>query len=75
MARKDGEGLPEFVDRLRAMTRMACRMENNDDICRQNIDVLVEGNIRRFLPASVRNALEERVINQSRMGLPAFSAR
>ena len=75
MARKEREGLPEFIDRLRLMARMACRLENDDQARRQSIDVLVEGNIRRVLPTSVRNALEERVINRSRMGLPAFTAR
>ena len=75
MIRKEREGLPEFIDRLRSMSRMACRLELNENAKRVAIDVLVEGNIRRVLPTSVRNALEERVINRSRMGLPAFSAR
>jgi hypothetical protein len=57
------------------MARMANRYIDNDAARRQAIDQLVEGNIRRVLPTSVRNALEERVINRSRMGLPAFTAR
>ena len=75
MLRKDNEGLSEFIDRLRAMTRMACRSINDDAARRLAMDVLVEGNIRRVLPPSVRANLEERVINRSRMGLPAFTAR
>ncbi len=75
MPRRESEGLPEFIDRLRSMSRMACRLTADDVILRQQIDVLVEGNIRRVLPTSVRTALEERVINRSRMGLPAFTAR
>jgi hypothetical protein len=75
MTRKEDEGLPEFIDRLRLMARMSCRLEDDNDARRLAIDVLVEGNIRRVLPTSVRNALEERVINRSRMGLPAFTAR
>ncbi len=75
MPRKEGEGLPEFIDRLRSMARMACRLTADEVQLRQQIDILVEGNIRRVLPTSVRNALEERVINRSRMGLPAFTAR
>ena len=75
MPRKEGEGLPEYIDRLRSMARMACRLEENDAAMRQQMDVLVEGNIRRVLPTSVRNALEERVVNRSRMGLPPFTAR
>jgi hypothetical protein len=75
LPRKEGEGLPEFIDRLRSMARMACRLEADAAIMQTQIDTLVEGNIRRVLPTSVRNALEERVINRSRMGLPAFTAR
>jgi len=75
MIRKPCEGLSEFIDRLRFMARMACRMERDDAARRNAIDVLVEGNIRRVLPSSVRNALEERIINRSRMGLPALTAR
>ena len=75
MLRKEGEGLPEFIDRLRAMTRMACRSIDDEPARRQAMDVLVEGNIRRVLPPRVRLQLEERVINRSRMGLPAFTAR
>ena len=75
MPRKEGEGLPEFIDRLWLMARMACRMGADEAAIRRGIDLLVEGNIRRVLPSSVRSALEERVINRSRMGLPAFTAR
>ncbi len=75
MLRKEKESLPEFIDRLRYMSRMATRYIDDDAARRQAIDQLVEGNIRRVLPTSVRNALEERVINRSRMGLPAFTAR
>ena len=75
MPRKEGESLPDFIDRLRTMARMACRLEVDDAAMRLEIDRLVENNIRRVLPTSVRNALEERVINRSRMGLPAFTAR
>ena len=75
MLRKEQEGLSEFIDRLRAMTRMACRTIEGEPARRQAMDILVEGNIRRVLPTRVRNSLEERVINRSRMGLPAFTAR
>jgi hypothetical protein len=75
MLRKDKEGLPEFLDRLREMTRMACRLELDDRAMMRAMDTLVEANIRRVLPSSVRNALEERVVNRTRMGLPAFTAR
>ena len=75
MPRKDVESLSEFIDRLRMMARMACRSIADNVARRQSMDVLVEGNIRRVLPSSVRHALEERVVNRSRMGLPAFTAR
>ncbi len=75
MPRKEKETLPEFLDRLRSMARMASRYVADDADRRTAIDQLVEGNIRRVLPTSVRNALEERMINRSRMGLPTFTSR
>ena len=75
MPRREGEGLSEFIDRLRQMARMACRLVVHDGDRRAAMDILVENNIRRGLPTSVRNALEERVVNRSRMGLPALTAR
>jgi hypothetical protein len=75
MLRKDKEILPDFVSRLRSMCQMATRMETDDIIRRAAIESLVEANIRRVLPTSVRNALEERIMNRSRMGLPALDAR
>ena len=45
MVRKENESLPEFIDRLRLMSRMACRMNDDNDARRLAIDVLVEGNI------------------------------
>ena len=75
MLRKENEGLSEFIDRLRAMARMVARVINNDALRRREMDTLVEANIRRVLTPSVRKDLEERVINRSRMGLPAFTTR
>ena len=75
LARKENEGLSEFIDRLRAMARMACRMQTDENIRRQETENLVEGNIRRVLPSSVRNALQERMTTRSALGLPAFTAR
>jgi hypothetical protein len=75
MTRGSEEHLSEFIDRLRLMAKMACRNEPNDGLRRRAVDILVEGNIRRVLPSSVRLALEERIMNRSLMGLPALSAR
>jgi len=75
MIRLKDEGLPEFIDRLRWMAGMACRMENDDVTRRADIDMLIVGNIRRVLPHSVRITLEERILSRSAMGLPAFTAR
>ena len=75
MTRGSDEHLSEFIDRLRLMAKMACRNEPNDGLRRRAVDILVEGNIRRVLPSSVRLALEERIMNRSLMGLPALSAR
>lgn len=75
MSRKVDENLSDFIDRLRLLARMACREEHNEALRRRAVDILVEGNIRRVLPSSVRNALEERIMNRSLMGLPALTAR
>lgn len=75
MARLQDESLSKFIARLRAMANMACRMEDTDATRREAVELLIEGNIRRVLPTSVRNALGERVITRSSMGLPAFTAR
>jgi hypothetical protein len=75
MTRGPDEHLSDFIDRLRLMAKMACRNESDDGLRRRAIDILVEGNIRRVLPSSVRLALEERIMNRSLMGLPALSAR
>jgi hypothetical protein len=75
MIRKPDEHLSDFIDRLRLMAKMACRQEPTEPLRRRAIDILVEGNIRRVLPSSVRNALEERIMNRSLMGLPALTAR
>jgi hypothetical protein len=75
MIRKPDEHLSDFIDRLRLMAKMACRQEPNENLRRRAMDILVEGNIRRVLPSSVRAALEERIMNRSLMGLPALSAR
>ena len=75
MARKEKEGLSEFIDRLRAMARIACRLIDDEPARKKDMEFLVESNIRRALPTSVRNALQERVTTRSTMGLPAFTAR
>jgi hypothetical protein len=75
MVRKPDEHLSDFIDRLRLMAKMACRQEPDENLRRRAMDILVEGNIRRVLPSSVRTALEERIMNRSLMGLPALSAR
>lgn len=75
MERRDGEELSDFIDRLRYMARVAFRFENDNDERRLQVDKAVESNIRRVLPSSVRNALEERIVNRNRTGLPAFTSR
>jgi hypothetical protein len=75
LVRKDKEGLSEFIDRLRNIGKMACRLEEQGPARQQAIDLLVEGNIRRVLPNSVRYLLEERVTNRKRTGLPDFTVR
>ena len=75
MVRGEDEDLRDFIDRLRLMARNSFCLIDDAAARIQATDVLVESNIRRVLPTSVRNALEERVINRSLLGLPAFTAR
>ena len=75
MPRLEAETLSAFIDRLRIMAKMACRQEPNDVLRLRAVDTLVESNIRRVLPTSVRTALEERLMNRSLMGLPSLTAR
>ena len=65
LIRKDNEELSEYIDRLRLMARMACRMEADDVVRRRQMEELVSGNIRRVLPTTVRDSLAERVTNRS----------
>jgi len=74
MPRYEGEGLSTFLDRVRFMARMAKRNIANANDRNAAIETLVENNIRRALPKSVRAALEERILTRTRMGLPAFTA-
>lgn len=54
---------------------MACRHEEDDAARRRAVNLIVEGNIRRVLPHSVKISLEERITNRKRMGLPPFTVR
>ena len=71
----EGEKLGSYIDRLRFMARMACRLEEDDARRIQAMDTLVEANIKRVLPPTVRMILDERIVARSRIGLPAFTAR
>lgn len=75
MQRLPTETLINFLDRLRRMAKMAKRMIADNDERKAAIDSLIESNMRRVLPTSVRNALEERILARMRSGLPAFSVR
>ena len=75
MVRNPGEDLSTYLDRLRIMARMACRMEPNEAVRRRNNEELVGNNIKRVLPASVSTSLAERVLNRSLNGLPALTVR
>ena len=75
MKRLTNEPLAVFLDRLRYQARMAKRMIANDDERKAAIGVLIESNIRRVLPSSVRAQLEERILSRTRNGLPPFTTR
>ena len=75
MRRDDGESLSSFLHRLRHMARIACRYEDDDTARCKAIDELVEANVRRILPPSVKTALEERILARRRIGLTDFTSR
>lgn len=74
MVRKEGEELSKFLDRFGVMAQMASSHLAGEAERNAHRDLIVENNIRRFLPLSVRNILEERIVARLRTGLPAFTA-
>jgi len=75
MLRRESEGLPEFLDRFRVMAKMACRMEEDDELMNLQIDALVENNIRRVLSPSVLAAFEARMKTRQLVGASPLKAR
>ena len=75
MQRQEKDTLSAFLDKVRHLAEMACRLEDDDAARRQQIDFLVESNIRRVLPGSVKTQLEDRVKTRREIGLPEFSSR
>jgi len=73
MPRYHGEDLTTFLDRLRHVAEMAKRSVADPATRLAAVDTLVESNIRRVLPNSVREALEERILARTRMGQPPFT--
>ena len=74
LPRGENESLSDFLDKLRYLGRMAKRTIADANQRNQAIDAIVEANIRRALHKGVRKALEERILNRTRMGQPPFSA-
>ena len=75
LTRKEKENISDFIDRVRRLARMATRAIANADERNAALDKLVQGNIKRVLPRSVKQALDERILNRNRMGLPSFSCQ
>jgi hypothetical protein len=75
LTRKEKENISDFIDRVRRLARMATRAIANADERNTALDELVQGNIKRVLPRSVKQALDERILNRNRMGLPSFSCQ
>jgi hypothetical protein len=73
--RGENENLSDFLDKIRYLGKMAKRTIANANERIAAIEAVVEANIRRALPKGVRRALEERILNRTRMGQPAFTAR
>ena len=75
MLRRENQDLSSFIDELRYMARIACRYIDDVPERIKAIDELVEGNIRRVLPPTVKNELENRLRSDSKAGLPPLTAR
>ena len=75
MVRTTNESLISFLDRLRNMAKMAKREIVNDADRAAAIDLVIESNIIRVLPPSVRVALLERENARKQSGLPKLKTR
>ena len=65
--------LRSFVDQLKLKARIACREERDGNRRRDLMYTLIETNLRRGLPTSVRMAIEEKLVDRARMGLPQLT--
>lgn len=75
MARPDSMPLSKFLDNLRFMARIACRYIDDQGERVRAMDELVQNNILRVLPTSVKAAIEERILTNNKAGLPPLTAR
>lgn len=73
LARKEGEELSKFLDRLGLLAQMAASHLPTANERSAYKDSIIENNIRRVLPVSVRNILEERIVARLRTGLRPFT--
>ena len=75
MPRPEGMTLSKFLDDLRFMARIACRYIDDQNERVEAMDELVQNNILRVLPTSVKAAIEERILTNNKAGLPPLTAR
>lgn len=73
MPRLADEPLALYLDRLRHMAAMAKRGIADDAERQAAIDSLVESNVRRALPTSVKESLENRILTRAQASLPPLS--
>jgi hypothetical protein len=73
MPRFSGESFATFLDRMRHIAEMAKRDMEEGAAKQAAIESLIEANIRRVLPTSVKDALEERLTTRRKMGQPQLS--
>jgi len=75
MPRPEGMSLSKFLDDLRYMAKIACRYIDDQVERVKAMDELVQNNILRVLPTSVKAAIEERILTNNKAGLPPLTAR
>jgi hypothetical protein len=75
LERKDKEKLPDFIDRLRKMAKMAYRNEPDEVRRLQQTEALIKSNIRRVLPALIMRSLDDRVRTLLSIGKPELTCR
>ena len=75
MQRAEGSNLSTFIDRLRHTANIACRYIDNQEERIRAIETLVESNIVRALPESVKQRVKDKMESRRMTFLPPLTSR